>query len=233
MTVAAPRMVDLRPATRAPRRTQAERREASEKRLLDAALVIVARRGSVRMTLAEVGVAAGYSRGLPAQRFGNKAGLLRALATHIGARFREKREAAPHRRAGIDAIRGAITVYFGRTDANWTSTRALLVMMTEGLMEGSELRENVMAYNRASLTFFEQQFRIGVSAGEFAPDLDPAASAVILLGALRGVMLQALSDETIDLRAIRDRLLMIVESMSRRSTCPLDANRAIICEGEG
>src|SRR5690606_32978246 len=69
------------------RRTQAERREEAEQRILEAALEIVARRGSVRMTLAEVGEAAGYSRGLPAQRFGNKAGLLRALAASIGTRF--------------------------------------------------------------------------------------------------------------------------------------------------
>jgi len=35
------------------------------------------------MTLADVGIAAGYSRGLPAHYFGNKTGLLEAIATHI------------------------------------------------------------------------------------------------------------------------------------------------------
>jgi len=70
-----------------PRRTQAQRRAQAEQRLLDAALEIVARTGSVRMTLAQVGEAAGYSRGLAAHRFGSKAGLLRALAAHINARF--------------------------------------------------------------------------------------------------------------------------------------------------
>ncbi|CAN0427695.1 unnamed protein product, partial [Phaeothamnion confervicola] len=69
------------------RRTQTERREEAERRLLDAALAIVARTGTVRLTLAEVGEAAGYSRGLPAHRFGSKAGLLRALVAHIHARF--------------------------------------------------------------------------------------------------------------------------------------------------
>src|SRR5699024_4887137 len=70
------------PTARPRRRTQAERRQEAEKRLLDAALEVVARRGSVRMTLAEVGEVAGYSRGLAAHRFGNKAGLLRALVAH-------------------------------------------------------------------------------------------------------------------------------------------------------
>ena len=53
------------------RRTHAQRREQAEQRLLEAALGIVAQRGSIRMTLAEIGEAAGYSRGLPAHRFGS------------------------------------------------------------------------------------------------------------------------------------------------------------------
>jgi AcrR family transcriptional regulator len=199
-----------------PRRTQAARREEAERRLLDAALVVVARRGSVRMTLAEVGEAAGYSRGLPAQRFGSKSGLLRALAGHIGGLFRAQREAAPQRAPGLDAIRGGISVYFSRTDQSWTSTRALLVMMTEGFMEGSELRENVMAYNRSALSFFEHHIRIGIESGEIAADADPKTTAVILLGALRGVMLQWLSDNEIDLIQVRDRMLVIVDRILTR-----------------
>ncbi|HYF58155.1 MAG TPA: TetR family transcriptional regulator [Burkholderiaceae bacterium] len=197
------------------RRTQAERREEAERRLLDAALAVVARRGSVRMTLAEVGEAAGYSRGLPAQRFGSKAGLLRALAAHIGERFRDLREAGPPRAPGLDAIRNSIEVYFGRSGADWVTTRALLVMMTEGFMEGSELRANVMAYNRSALAFFESHIRHGLASGEIAPGIDPQATAVILLGALRGTMLQWLVDEDIDLHSVRDRLLAIVDRVLR------------------
>ena len=164
------------------------------------------------MTLAEVGEVAGYSRGLPAHRFGSKAGLLRALAAHIGERFREQREAGPPSRPGLDSIRRSISVYFSRTDQSWTSTRALLVMMTEGFMEGSELRENMMAYNRSALSFFEQHIRLGVASGEIPPDTDPKVTAVILLGAMRGVMLQRLSDPEIDLIEVRDRLLVVCEA---------------------
>ena len=42
------------------------------------------------------------------------------------------------------------------------------------------------------------------------------ATAVILLGALRGVMLQRLSDEEIDLLAVRDRMLAIVDQVLAR-----------------
>lgn len=193
------------------RRTQSQRREEAERRLLDAALGIVARAGSARLTLAEVGAAAGYSRGLATHRFGNKAGLLRALAAHINVRFHEQLRAAPPRRAGLDAIRGNISVYFGRSDRNWTTTRALLVMMTEGFMEGAELKSDMAAYNRLALAFFEQHLKSGVAQGEIAADIEPASMAVLLLGSLRGVMLQWLLDDAIDLGAVRDRLLAMVD----------------------
>jgi AcrR family transcriptional regulator len=199
---------------RAPRRTQAERREEAERRLLDAALALVARRGTVRMTLAEVGEAAGYSRGLAAHRFGSKAGLLHALAAHIGASFGEQMAQAPARAPGLDALLGNIHFYFSRKGGNWTTTRALLVMMTESWMEPqSELRAEVAAYNRKIAGWFKQHIRIGIERGEIAADTDPAVTATILLGTLRGVMLQWLVDDRIRLHAVRDRLLQIVQQV--------------------
>ena len=112
-----------RPAVAPVRRTQTERREEAERRLLDAALAIVARTGTVRLTLAEVGEAAGYSRGLPAHRFGSKAGLLRALVAHIHERFQDQLQAAPARQPGLDAIRGNIeqSRYIDRLRSRWVS----------------------------------------------------------------------------------------------------------------
>ena len=194
-----------------PRRTQAQRRAQAEQRLLDAALEIVARTGSVRMTLAQVGEAAGYSRGLAAHRFGSKAGLLRALAAHINARFVAQIPAASANLSGLAVIRRNIRVYFERTDRTWTTTRALLVMMTEGFMEGSAMRGDLAEYNRAALAALEKHIRIGIAAGEVRADVDPVTMPVILLGAMRGVMLQWLLDGDIDLLRVRDRMLELVD----------------------
>ncbi|MDO9284224.1 MAG: TetR family transcriptional regulator [Aquabacterium sp.] len=204
-------------AAQSPRRTQAARREEAEQRLLEAALEIVAKRGSVRMTLAEVGEAAGYSRGLPAHRFGSKAGLVHALAGYIGERFGQQRKQGPALKPGLESVLGNIHFYFSRKGEAFTATRALLVMMTESCMEPtSELRDEVAAYNRDALAWFEQHIRIGIEQGEIAADTDPAVSAVILLGAMRGVMLQWLVDDRIKLVAVRDRLLQIAEQVLRR-----------------
>ena len=222
------------PATAtAERRTQTERREEAERRLLAAALDIVARRGSVRMTLAEVGEAAGYSRGLPAHRFGSKAGLLQALAGYIGERFGQQRARGARPAAGLAAILGNIHFYFSRRGGAWTATRALMVMMSEVCMappaqpatdppaapaaakHDAGLRADVAAYNRSALAWFEQHLRTGMAQGEIAADTDPALTAVILLGAMRGVMQQWLVDQQIKLPAVRDRLLQIVALVLR------------------
>jgi AcrR family transcriptional regulator len=208
-------------STRPLRRTHAQRREEAQARLLEAALAIVARRGAVRMTLAEVAEAAGYSRGLPAHRFGSKAGLLHALAGHIGARFGQQREQGPALAPGLDSIVGNIDFYFSRSRGErrdaWTATRALLVMMTEAFMAppSSALRKELIVYNRKALAWFERHIAIGIERGEIAPGTEPAVTAVVLLGAMRGAMLQWLVDGRIPLLAVRDRLLAIVEQVLR------------------
>ena len=184
--------------------------------MLEAALSIVAQRGAGRMTLAEVGEAAGYSRGLPAHRFGSKAGLLHALAGYIGERFGLGRGQGPRRTPGLDAILGNIHFYFSRKGDSWTGTRALLVMMAEGSMApASELRQEVADYNRQALGWFEHHIRAGITRGEIAADTEPASTAVILLGAMRGVMLQSLVDDRIPLAAVRNHLLRIVAQILR------------------
>src|ERR1700710_2334034 len=61
------------------RRTQAERRTDTRRRVLDAATSLVAAHGSRAVSLAAVGEAAGYSRGIVNHHFGSKARLLEEL----------------------------------------------------------------------------------------------------------------------------------------------------------
>jgi AcrR family transcriptional regulator len=213
------------PAKRA-RRTHAQRREEAERRLLDAALAIVAQRGSVRMTLAEVGEAAGYSRGLATHRFGNKAGLVQALAGYIGEQFGQQRARGPALQPGLAAIVGNIRFYFGRRGRAWVSSRAVLVLMAESCIEAQpELRPVVAAYNRSALAWFEQHIATGIARGEIAPDNDPAITAVLLLGAMRGIALQWLVDPKLPVTAVRDRLLVVLQRVLQAPADPAAPQR--------
>lgn len=195
------------------RRTHAQRREEAERRILEAAVQVVAAKGSVRMTLAEVGEAAGYSRGLPQHRFGSKAGLLEALAAFIVERFRAERAHREVSQPGLASIRASINVYFSGRDPRRTDARALVVMMTEAGMDGAELRDTMAAYNRAVLRYFERNLKAAIQNGEIGAETDPKAAAVVMLGAMRGVLLQWLCDDRIRMTKVRDELLRIAGNL--------------------
>lgn len=199
------------------RRTQGERRAVAEARLLAAAREIVARKGWVGMTLAEVGEAAGYSRGLAAHHFGSKPALLRALAAYINDNFMQEIDLSPPAGEGMASLLSFVNVYLGRTDSRWTNTRALLVLMAEATTDDSETGESLARYNQSVIDFLALHFRAAIAAGEMRKGVDPATCAAIVLGALRGVMLQSLlKNSTVDLLAVRKELsTMIVQSFAR------------------
>ncbi|MCW2271267.1 HTH-type transcriptional regulator AcrR [compost metagenome] len=196
------------------RRTQAERRGEAEQRLLLAARQIVARKGWVGMTLSEVGEEAGYSRGLATHHFGSKAGLLRALAAYVNSNFmRLVQVEAPKWRPGLDALKGFISVYLGRNDSDWVNSRALLSLMAEAVTQDSETAQILAQYNRTVQQHLADCIGVGIANGEIRADVQPLASAVLILGTLRGSMLQYLLDPGgIDMAALHRQLLDLIDA---------------------
>ena len=173
-------------------RTQLERRSEAEARLLATARELVARRGWAGTTLAEVGEAAGYSRGLAGHYFGSKTGLLRAITQQINNTLMEELEKAPPGEAGLEAVLSFISVYLGRRDPTWTNTRTLLLLMTEALLEGSENADQMVIFNASMFHYLEKNIRIGIEKGEIDKSVSPPLGAEFVVGMLRGMMLQRL-----------------------------------------
>ena len=92
------------------------------------------------MTLAEVGQAAGYSRGLAAHRFGSKAGLVQALAGYIGEQFGQQRARGPALQPGLD-----IDVVAKRASALFDLFRPRIDTMVEDLrLAGRAMGETLL-----------------------------------------------------------------------------------------
>jgi len=181
--------------TSSPRRSKVEMRTQAEHCMLEAARQIVARKGWIGLTLAEVGLQAGYSRGLAAHHFGTKAGLLRALAGFVNTRFMDVVEdKAPRRQPGLDTLLGYIDAYFLRDDAEWTNARALMALMAEGVTVESESAAILAEYNHSVRMTMACQVEIGVANGEIHAGTDPLTAATLLIGTMRGMMLQLLLD---------------------------------------
>lgn len=203
---------DQREAPR--RRSQTARREESEGRLIEAALHIVAERGVERMTLADVGELAGYSRGLAAHHFGTRGGMLRALVEAVGVSFRKSLAEGPKRRAGLDALTGILEQYFNSIGNMNDFTRAFLVLMTDSSLAGSEVGDSVMKFNQESISFIVAQLRIAKMKGEIKESISAESVAVLILGILRGVMLQQLVDpNSFDYKAVKDQSLLAIHRL--------------------
>lgn len=204
------------------RRTQADRRELAETQLLNAALRIVAERGTGSMTLADVGEAAGYSRGLPAHYFTNKDGLVDALTEFLVVRYRQKSTEGRKPQQGLEAILSKVEGYLAVAAEDLTMSRAFQVLIAEAFSTGRRGTSKIAELTQSTLAFFEEQLRIGIRRNEIRPDVDPAHQAVIILGSLRGIIGQALVNENqVDLLGVRDELLQTLRRALEPRRVPL------------
>jgi len=202
------RHVADRTASKTGRRTQEVRREEAEQRILGSAAALVAERGLERFTLAEVSEAAGYSRGLPAHYFGNKEGLIEALAKDIVGGFRKAvEEGLEGHKPGLEHLLRTTEMYFERAERNETRIQALFVIFAESL-HSQPLRKPISDLVAHSAVRMERDIRAGMAAGDIRKSVDPKAQAMLILSALRGAISQWLTDHNgVDLNALRSEFV--------------------------
>lgn len=170
------------------RRTQADRREAAEQRLLDAAIVLIAERGIKGATLGDVGEAAGYSRGLTAHHYKTKEGLIKAVTAEIHRRFLRTLTSVERPEEGLARLLSSVDIYLSINDV--PSGRALLLIQKEALTGQSEFRGVLRKFNRLSIAGIARQISVGIAKGEIRPDIDVQSEAILLLAAIRGARAQ-------------------------------------------
>ncbi len=186
-------------------RTHAARRDEAERRLLAAAVRIVADRGIEGMTLTEVGEAAGYSRGLPAHYFGRKHDLVAAVASYIADGFATRLARTSNRPPGMASLLHSVASYLDRSAPDDAApTRALMIALAEALTE-PVLAEPMSGVTQRSVGRLRAMIRQGIERGEIRRDVDPHAQAVIILGTLRTTIAHWVIDpEHVDLVTLRD-----------------------------
>jgi AcrR family transcriptional regulator len=185
-------------------RTQAERRAMAERSLIEAAIGLIAERGLERFTMAEVGVAAGYSSGLPAHYFGNKDGLVAAVARHIVGGFGKALGGRLALQPGLDGLLATVAFYFDGASMGPTAVRALSVLLGEALHR-PDLAVEIAEVNRVGVAELERQLRYGIEQGRIRTDLDAPSEAVLILAGLRGaISLWLVDPKNIQLEALRD-----------------------------
>lgn len=194
------------------RRTKAELREEAIRKMIDAAIRLIAEKGASGLSIAEVGRAAGYSHSLPNYHFRTKKQLLLDVYSFIvGDYLRLSKDQMARRtgrtvRPGMDYLESTVRAYFSLSDT--PGARAIHVLWAESVSSMPELHEEIRESNRRNLDHFEAHVRIGIERGEIDASVDPRPVAVMLMGQLRGGLAQKILDpERVDLDALAETVV--------------------------
>lgn len=187
-----------------PRRTQRERAAQAGQALLDAAESLFAERGVEQTSLADVGQLAGYSRGLANHHFGTKAALVDQLAQRIQAQF-VGGAAAKLEEPGVDAVAVLSQLaedYLKAMIGYPRTSRAFFVMWGAAMPSEAALRPVFATDDERFRHGVDQLLRAGQRNGSVSADVDPASTATVLTGMLRGVAAQyQIAPDAVDLPA--------------------------------
>jgi AcrR family transcriptional regulator len=181
-------------ASGANRLTQADRSALSERRTLEAAVQLMGERGYEKTTLAAIGEAAGYSRGLATHHFGSKADLFARVIRWISDKARRQLEPALQGRTGVDALLAFADAHRRFADENPVMTRALYVLWFQSLISDSPMREAAIEDLLGHRDRVRRIIEHGIAAETVRTDADPSAEAIQFCGALFGLGLQRLID---------------------------------------
>ena len=185
--------------------TQDQRRQLSERRLLDAATDLVAESGAAKLILAAIGERAGYSRGMVRERFGSKSGLMAALVRDIQERFVTAVLAPAIGAAkGLKAAEACVHATLRSLEGGDSLGPAFLTLVGESLALDPDLRSSLARvganYRRRFAGYVEQ----AIGEGDVREDQSPEAAAFLIVGVLIGLAIQFLVDpEGMEIESMR------------------------------
>lgn len=172
----------------APRMTQAERTEISDRCMLEAAVELIVRRGVEGTTLKEVGENAGYSRGLAGYRFGSKAGLLEFIVRTIGEEWLTELTRATRNLNGYDALATAIDEHLKFCLDAPDHVRAFYILWFESVAPGSPLKKVMSGIHDRRRRDVAKWIREGVATGAPKPAVPADAIAGQFNTAIVGIV---------------------------------------------
>ncbi len=182
------------------RRTQTERREASKRQLIEAAMVLFGQQGYAGTTLRDVGERAGVSAALATYHFGSKEALFRAVLDAIREQARRYgTEIGADRHRGLGAVEALVDYYLRgyaekgtpeRPEAGRDLGRTVFVAAAEAISATPELRDVVAEHDEAVRGQLRRCLEQAVDDAELPSGTDVDAVAVAIAGLMRGVALQ-------------------------------------------
>jgi AcrR family transcriptional regulator len=168
--------------------TQPERSALSDARMVDAAVALICEHGAGATTLKDVGLRAGYSRGLASYRFGTKAGLWSFLIKTIGEEWLAELRRAVAGTSGLETIHAAVDAHLRFLLDSSQRIRAFYILWFESVGPDPALRDAITGAHQRRQRDVEGWIRGGIEARNVDPAADVAAVAEQFCAAIIGIV---------------------------------------------
>jgi AcrR family transcriptional regulator len=161
--------------------------------VLDAATALIARTGSRSVTLAQVGQAAGYSRGIVYHQFGSRERLIEAVLDQA-----QRLDLPEYSGNGLEHVVRIVESYLQAVARRTPSTRAFLQLWMEAIAADEVVAPLFAQRDEGFRRFLCDAVRRGVADGSVRSDADPTAAGAVLMALLRGTGLQLIATPPVD-----------------------------------
>jgi len=203
------------------RRTQAERRAESERRLLQASAELIVEHGLELTSLADIGRRAGASHAAVNHRFGSKDELVDRLIEEAGAHYAATARQRIGRLTGLDALLELCALYLDLVDGPDPIGRVHVVLWSEAVAHAAERRAAHLDWDSRLRDFIATLLQDAIAEGTVDPGLPVPEAAISIVGSLRGIAMQLLLDpDRTDLGVAQNALTTMVRDALRPRAQP-------------
>jgi AcrR family transcriptional regulator len=195
------------------RRTQEERREESEQRMLAAGVRLVALAGPDKLTLTDVGTSAGYSRGLPAHHFGSRENYLKALASYVAIEFDRTlsgADSATGLKAVLDITRATVEQIGADPDRGLATQIVLADPRRDRALSG-----DIAGLRDKTLALLARHIEAGIAVGEIRAGVAANHASLLIAAGICGLIDTMLADPAFDIAAAGEQLLDFIDHALR------------------
>jgi AcrR family transcriptional regulator len=175
-------------ATTDPHHTQEERSAISDAAMANAAVALICERGAAATTLKDVGVRAGYSRGLAGYRFGTKAGLWSFLVHTIGEEWLAELGQAVAGTTGLETLHAATDAHCRMLLSSPDRIRAFYMLWFDSVGPDPVLRQVIARIHERRRRDVERWLLDGIPAGTVRADADVRAVAEQFVAMIVGIV---------------------------------------------
>jgi Transcriptional regulator len=195
------------------RRTQEERREESEQRMLAAGLRLVAQVGPDKLTLTDVGTSAGYSRGLPAHHFGSRENYLKALASYVAIEF-DRTLSGADKATGLGAVLDITRAAVAQIAADPDRGLATQIVLADPRRDRA-LSVDIAGLREKTLALLARHVEAGIASGEIRSGVVPEHASLLIAAGICGLIDTLLAEPAFNIAEAGEQLLDFIDHALR------------------